>query len=290
MVDKDEMIYEILKKWVINDYKTPDVKAEVLIDMLISEYINQIYDVYPNLPGEGPSYFITKEFPIKNYTVRSSQDNSNNSKDYKVSKDNRSASVDYLIGKGDILYLTELKTDLNSFSDTQLIRMLMAKELGIDQFIEHYKNVLTYTGKKGKRLYQFKQFLENTGLTEASYIKKLTKNREDYSFLDKLKSRFSRIEIMYILLDRKMIPLHSKITNRDYSIELDEENNGSKKQYRFSNMLKDYHQADYGTMKYQNKDTGCEQTIYVMELKSCNLKNETCSSWGKIKSIIKGCK
>lgn len=191
MAEKNDSFYNIVKKWVVNDYKTPDVKAEVLIDMLISEFINDIFDSYPELPGEGQAFFISKEFPIKNYTDHTSKGKSNNSKYYKESGDNRSASVDYLVGKGDILYLTELKTDSNSFSDDQLVRMIMAKERGVDQLMEHYKKVLARTGKKDKRLYQFKQFAKNTDFTEVASIKQLSNNADDFSFLDKLKFRFS---------------------------------------------------------------------------------------------------
>ena len=91
MAEKKESFYSIVKKWVVNDYKTPDVRAEVLIDMLISEYIKEIFDSYPELPGEGQVFFISKEFPIKNYTEHEKNDNC---RIYKESGNNKSGAVD----------------------------------------------------------------------------------------------------------------------------------------------------------------------------------------------------
>ena len=35
-----EAFYTMVKDWTVSDYRTPKIKAEVIVDMLISEFID----------------------------------------------------------------------------------------------------------------------------------------------------------------------------------------------------------------------------------------------------------
>jgi hypothetical protein len=37
-----EAFYTMVKDWTVSDYRTPKIKAEVIVDMLISEFIEEI--------------------------------------------------------------------------------------------------------------------------------------------------------------------------------------------------------------------------------------------------------
>ena len=137
MSHSEKSFFDIVKKWTINDYKTPKIKAEVIIDMLISEFLAEAVGI-SELPGNGEAVLVTKEFPIRGYKKKKDFE-------YISTEINNSPSVDYLIKKGDVLYLTELKTDPHSFSEKQLIRMLIAKEHGINDLYQHYSEVLDST-------------------------------------------------------------------------------------------------------------------------------------------------
>ena len=136
--------YDMVKKWTVNDYHTPKAKAEVILDMLVSEFIGEFCK---KLPGEGVPRLLTKEFPIRAKTE---------------AKGTYSASVDYLVDKGKVLYLTELKTDLGSFRDGQFATMVRAKESGVSGLFSHYQEVLWKTKHKKKYLYQVRQLWKNT--------------------------------------------------------------------------------------------------------------------------------
>jgi len=57
-----EAFYNMVEKWTVSDYRTQKIKAEVLVDMLISEFIEEI--VYYKLGKDEKAILIAKEFPI----------------------------------------------------------------------------------------------------------------------------------------------------------------------------------------------------------------------------------
>ena len=103
-----QSFYEMVKKWTINDYRTQKVKSEVIVDMLISDFIEEM--VSYGVKNDNVR-LIAKEFPIE----RISQ----------AENEHQYASVDYLLSDmSNNVYLTELKTTTDSFDIVQLLNML----------------------------------------------------------------------------------------------------------------------------------------------------------------------
>jgi hypothetical protein len=104
---------EMIKKWVKYDYCTPGIKSEVIIDMLISEFIEEIVRFgavkrMPEKENKKDVELITKEFPF-------ACDQKENR------KDDRNFKADYLVADYNekIMYVIELKTSKDSLSDEQ---------------------------------------------------------------------------------------------------------------------------------------------------------------------------
>lgn len=95
-----QSLAEMLKKWVVNDYFTPNVKAEVILDMLLSEYIHELV--------EG-AVLATKEMSIPMGELFGSI----------------GPKIDYILA-GDKVYLVELKTTNSSDNGKQAGRYLDA--------------------------------------------------------------------------------------------------------------------------------------------------------------------
>ena len=99
--NKYEIFYNLIKFWTLNDFCTPNIKAEVIFDMLLSPFITDI--VKEGMNSNGRFVLLAKEFPLKVY------------------ENNKGPKVDYLLmddGTSD-LYIVELKTDNNSFNKKQ---------------------------------------------------------------------------------------------------------------------------------------------------------------------------
>ena len=107
-MNKYQAFYEMVKKWTVNDYMTQGIKSEVIIDMLISDFVEEMIAAKLNCELMQVK-LLAKEFPID---IGSS--------------DLRNAKVDYLVAGGDRLYLVELKTTEESHSTDQKKRMLEA--------------------------------------------------------------------------------------------------------------------------------------------------------------------
>lgn len=99
MSEQAEKLMELIKKWVVNDYFTPNIKAEVILDTLLSQYIEELVD---------GARFVTKEMsiPVEN------------------SFGNNGPKIDYVLASPDKVYLVELKTTGSSINDEQINRYL----------------------------------------------------------------------------------------------------------------------------------------------------------------------
>ncbi len=114
--------YENVKKWTVSDYFNPGIKAEVILDMLLTPYITKIVANYLNKEAKNIK-LLAKEFPI------------DNTKDDFSLRNNK---VDYLLEYGDEekpkIYLVELKTTNSSFDVEQFenyIRIMNGNEKGV---------------------------------------------------------------------------------------------------------------------------------------------------------------
>ena len=99
--NKCEIFYNLIKFWTLNDFCSPNIKAEVIFDMLLSPFITDI--VKEGMNSNGRFVLLAKEFPLKVY------------------ENNKGPKVDYLLmdDSTNDLYLVELKTDNNSFNKKQ---------------------------------------------------------------------------------------------------------------------------------------------------------------------------
>lgn len=97
--------------WVVNDYFTPNVKAEVVLDTLLTPYILQIIQNQMGRKVEELS-LVAKEMSL-----------------FEPGSDsNRGAKIDYVLADSDRVYLVELKTTCSSFNDDQVSRYALLAE------------------------------------------------------------------------------------------------------------------------------------------------------------------
>lgn len=98
---------EMLKKWVVNDYFTPNIKAEVILDTLLTPYVPQILR---SQCKDIDAVFLAKEMSMIETSEGQEQ------------ADNRGSKIDYVLAdkNRDCVYLVELKTTDSSIDADQL--------------------------------------------------------------------------------------------------------------------------------------------------------------------------
>ena len=100
--DKYNKFYNMVVRSSLLDYYTQGIKAEVIFDMLLLEFVEEIVS---KATGENV-VMLAQEFPI----IR---------EEIKKSGSNRNSKVDYLLGSSNSIYLVELKTTDESFKNIQ---------------------------------------------------------------------------------------------------------------------------------------------------------------------------
>lgn len=98
---------KMLKKWVVNDYFTPNIKAEVILDTLLTHCIGQLVKEQADETSEEVR-FLTKEMSI--YEESDGEE---------AQQDNRGSKIDYVLANRKKVYLVELKTTNSSVNDAQ---------------------------------------------------------------------------------------------------------------------------------------------------------------------------
>lgn len=101
-----EIFYNKVKEWTINDYFTPNIKAEVIWDMLLSEIIGEIAAFGLKRPTQDIR-FVSKELPIID-----------------GNQTNKGSKIDYVLADEKDVYLVELKTTSGRFEYEQLKKYL----------------------------------------------------------------------------------------------------------------------------------------------------------------------
>ncbi len=177
-MDKD-IFFSMVKKWAVHDYCAPGIKAEVILDMLLSEFIEELieYHYINDINRKIKAKMLTKEFPI-----RTNDDNL------------RNAKVDYLVSIDDKqLLLVELKTTKDSFNKGQMGLMQKAIKKGVRGIIEFYCDIIQ--SKTGNRLDErkyrnaFYKFCEKEELTkdignfQKRLINKYENKEADYLYI-----------------------------------------------------------------------------------------------------------
>lgn len=99
-----------LRTWVVNDYFTPNIKAEVILDMLLTQYVAEIVNRQCGLN----TVFITKEMSVDDETQRN----------LNAAYGNMGTKIDYILADREAVYLVELKTTDSSIDKTQADRYL----------------------------------------------------------------------------------------------------------------------------------------------------------------------
>ncbi|MCM1167193.1 MAG: hypothetical protein NC299_16000 [Lachnospiraceae bacterium] len=189
--------FEMVKYWTVSDYKTPGIKAEVILDMLISDFVEDLLAYHFK---KEKTALLAKELPIR------------------INESNLNAKVDYLAAVGSKkLVLVELKTANESYSAPQNKRMENAAKNGTaEKLIEFYRSIpelpkLKSSAKK-KYKYSLKMYEEN-----------LRKN-------NLCEGNFSELDYLYILLtDSDKVPDDKKIVLADYFNNADFENSLSER-------------------------------------------------------------
>ncbi len=150
MDEECKTFFGMVKKWTIRDYWTQAVKSEVIIDMLISDFVGEMLAAQlPPIPNKVA--LLAKEFPIRK------------PREERKTKDGReylsNDKVDYLIAADKMLYLVELKTTANSYSADQLEHMGSVRDGGISALWEFFFKVMASKTKKGKGATDSKKYI-----------------------------------------------------------------------------------------------------------------------------------
>lgn len=101
-------IADEIKKRVVNDYFTPNIKAEVILDALLTPYIVDIVKDQCKNKINGELHFVTKEMSIKE-------------QEKEEQKGNRGTKIDYILADDENVYLVELKTVSTSIDRNQAV-------------------------------------------------------------------------------------------------------------------------------------------------------------------------
>ena len=161
--------YNMVKEWTVSDYCTPGIKAEVILDMLISDFIGDLLQLHYNT--EKKVTLLLKEYPIQIY-----EDN------------NRNAKVDYLVYIEDTkMVLVELKTTNDSFRNEQEWRIQQAVRSGAKSLIDFYNKIVELTGgnlpDRKKYAYSFEEFKRNLASAHLNEEKVRSIQELDYLYV-----------------------------------------------------------------------------------------------------------
>ena len=152
--------YEMVKKWMVKDYRTPHIMAEVTINMLISEFVPEML-LYRLNNDKKRMYLFGKEMPIP--TISLYNQDKITDKQYNI-KWHEYASADYILADDENVYLAELKTTNPSIRGVQLLNMLWACEQGSKSLYYRWHDLIIHrylhSSKKKDKFYALK-YLHN---------------------------------------------------------------------------------------------------------------------------------
>ncbi len=163
--------FEMVKKWTVNDYRTQGIKSEVIIDMLISEFVAEIvaFGLEIDVKDKSKIKLLAKEFPIK-----------------LGEKYIKNTKASYLIGD-DVnrkIYLTELNTNAWNFPGRddreQLTSLVNAEDDGVDKLWDFFFKVLDRhikrpTEESRKYFYTLHKLIDGIGLLPSMKMSELEK-------------------------------------------------------------------------------------------------------------------
>lgn len=185
--------YNMVREWTVHDYRTPGIKAEIILDMLLSPFVADI--VRQKFAEKKKLHFLCKEFPIqpgKEIKQSKAEIAKSGIRHILAFEDKpkfyRPARVDYLLASEEgTLYLAELKTADESYDDIQLLRMLHARELSAENLLHFFKEAQERTKQDEKYRFQEDEICRHAGV----------ENLDDFMN----KGRYDQIKIVYLTLD-----------------------------------------------------------------------------------------
>ena len=117
---------EKITQLVVNDYFTPNIKAEVILDTLLTNYIAKIVKDQMGTKV-GKLTFLTKEMSIEEADTddQDTKSDSSSEDENEGGGDDRGAKIDYVLEEENgCVYLVELKTTKGSISNKQIGRYI----------------------------------------------------------------------------------------------------------------------------------------------------------------------
>lgn len=120
MNEQENSLIKQITKWVVNDYFTPNIRAEVVIDTLLTPYVRQILQNECGIIAK----FLTKEMSMEEYVEEDPQSEEYAGDKRKTKDDDYGAKIDYLLASEQYVYLVELKTTAGSIKAEQAKRYL----------------------------------------------------------------------------------------------------------------------------------------------------------------------
>lgn len=121
-------IYEILAEKIIRDYYTANIKAEVILDMILTPVISKILTVIgqnnKDLGINGNMRLVAKEFPVLKPKSCAKTSGEELKKDDEDQYNYRNCNADYLMCDKGSVYFVELKTTQQSFDCDQMMNYL----------------------------------------------------------------------------------------------------------------------------------------------------------------------
>lgn len=290
-MDKYKAFFEMASKWTVSDYQTPKIKSEVIIDMLISEFIEEIisygisHDAPPNL------HLIAKEFPIP----RVGQDKLRHKGDSPTNGDTRQyASVDFLLtdskDKPTTLYFVELKTTDDSFDGKQLLNMLWTCNQGTASLYHRFYDLIKYhvEQKKGKKTHRikYKYMLEKMYKKQEQSNHHINTDGIEMLLLDGLEKWENDIDCKFVYLslnDNKLDIEDIEALIKKGKGELTKTQQGKIVDVDFKTLSNNYKHPTTPLISLKWMDDG-----FVDYLKRKDAKDKTCKhkAWLGVKEIL----
>lgn len=208
--DKELTDFEkMIMKWTAFDHYCPSIKAEVIWDMMLSEFIvDMVAYAYTEKDKEKYTaddfYLLAKEFPLE------------------TKKDSlRAAKADYLVAskKDNKIIIVELKSTPGSFSQGQLTRYkkcipkemfdfydaLISQEVGPSLYNKTEPLEWAESQKyAGQITYMYQQYRAATNEEEVSVPEKSRKDRRSdvkrfhSAFISKLREEYVNLDLIYL--------------------------------------------------------------------------------------------
>lgn len=189
--------FEMVKKWTVNDYRTQGIKSEVIIDMLISEFVEEIlaYGLVINVDDKSKIKLLAKEFPIR-----------------LGEKYIKNAKASYLLSDeiNKKIYLTELNTNAWNFpgrdDKEQLTALVSAADDGVAKLWDFFFKVLDRhikrpTEESRKYFYTLHKLIDGIGLLPSMRMSELERE---------VKKAFAGYELTIIYLSMPPIDIEEK--------------------------------------------------------------------------------